>query len=168
MTDYKELHSEKQIQDRLLALSEQINSDYAGKSLDLVYVTNGASVFFADLLRLINVPVKPHPICYSNYDTANASGEVRLTLDVTSPLNGRDVLLLDGVVISGKTPFYIYNMLLLRQPASIEVCALGTKPALLSVPLPVKYVGFEFQNEIVVGYGIGEGSEKAFRSLKSR
>jgi len=168
MTNYKELYSENQIQDRLRVISEQINSDYEGRSLELVYVTNGASVFFSDLLRLIKVPVKPHPICYSNYETANNSGEVRLTLDVTIPLNCKDVLLLDGVIISGKTPFYIYNMLSLRQPSSIEVCALGIKPALLSVPLPVKYVGFEFQNEIVVGYGIGDGSEKAFRSLKSR
>ena len=92
-------------------------------------------------------------------------GAVRLTLDIDEPLQGRHVLVTEGMVISGRTPLYLRNLLLLRQPASLEFCVIGSKPEELAVDLPIKYRLFEFSKEWVAGYGIGHGSEKALPHL---
>lgn len=168
MEEKMKLHSEETIELRLSELADRITKDYAGKTLDIVYITNGATILCADLIRKINIPVRIHPMSYINYSTPTKSGEVRITLDIAESLYGKDVLLLDGIIISGRTPFYIHNILKERNPATLKVCALGIKPHLLSVPLEVSYFGFEFKDEIVMGYGIGEGQEKAIRALYAR
>lgn len=150
---------------RLVELADLINSDYSDREIDLVCLSNGALVFMADLSRLIRVPSRQHLMAFSAYSTASQSGEVRLTLDVGEPLQDRHVLLIEGMVISGRTPAYIMNMLRLRCPASLELCAIGMKPAQLAVDLKVRYHLFDFDQEWVVGYGIGNGSQKASETL---
>lgn len=139
----------------------QINDDYAGREIDLVCLTNAAMTFTADLMRALEVPVRLHVLAFISYVPTPASGEVRLTLDIGEPLQGRHVLVTEGMVISGRTPFYLMNLLRLRQPASLELCAIGIKPAESAVNLSIRYRLFEFGKEWVAGYGIGHGAEKA-------
>lgn len=155
----------EKIHERLQALAQQINVDYKNRDIDLVCLTNSAMTFMADLMRLIQRPVKPHAIAFDSYTPAPKSGEVRLTLDIATPLEGRHVLVVEGMVISGRTPLYLMNLLRLRQPASLELCVIGSKPAELTVDLPIRYRLFEFGTEWVAGYGIGHGTEKAAASL---
>ena len=159
------LVSQEKIHERLQGLAQQINVDYQSRDIDLVCLTNSAMTFMTDLVRLIQRPVKLHTIAFDSYKPAPKSGEVRLTLDVTAPLEGRHVLVVEGMVISGRTPLYLMNLLRLRQPASLELCVIGSKPTELAVDLPIRYRLFEFGTEWVAGYGIGHGTEKAAASL---
>ena len=159
------LFSAEKIHESLQVLAEQISEDYLGRELDVVCLTNSAMTLAADLMRLVKVPVRLHAMAFDSYKPAPKSGEVRLTLDVTEPLAGRHVLVIEGMIISGRTPLYLMNLLRLRQPASIELCVIGSKPLELLVSLPIKYRLFEFSNEWVAGYGIGNGIEKTSSDL---
>ncbi len=157
--------TEADIYNQLRTLSEKINRDYNGVELDLVYVSTGAFVFANDLARMIRIPLKMHPISYSDYHPPSGNGEVQLLLDVSTPLMNRHVLLLDGIVISGKTPHFIMGLLRLRMPATLELCVVGSKPKKLSVGMNIKYQLFSLVNEWIEGYGIGSGENKYSRSL---
>ena len=161
----KILVSADKIRERLQALAQQINLDYNGREIDLVCLTNSAMTFTADLVRLIEVPVRLHLIAFNSYAPPPKSGEVRLTLDIDEPLENWHILVVEGMVISGRTPFYLMNMLRLRQPASLELCAIGLKTKQLAVDLRVRYHLFDFDHEWVAGYGIGYGTEKASTAL---
>ncbi|MGP1666285.1 MAG: phosphoribosyltransferase [Rhodanobacter sp.] len=153
------------LRQRLQEVARQINGDYVGREIDLVCLTNAAMILTADLVRLLEVPVRTHALAFTSYSPAPMSGEVRLTLDIGEPLQGRHVLVTEGMVISGRTPLYLMNLMRLRQPASLELCAIGSKPAELAVDLPIKYRLYEFGKEWVAGYGIGHGVEKASPDL---
>src|SRR3954470_24510438 len=113
---------------RIAELGAQITRDYEGREIDVVCLINGASMFCADLVRCIARPVRVHPLAFTSYAGGPHSGEVRVTLDVAEPLMGRHVLLVEGVVVSGRTPLYLMEALKLRRPASLALCALGVKP----------------------------------------
>jgi hypoxanthine phosphoribosyltransferase len=159
------LHDAEAIRARVADLARDITADYTGRELDVVCLINGASTFCADLVRQIGVPVRQHALGFSSYAGAPQSGEVRITLDVVEPLQDRHVLVVEGIVVSGRTPRYVIEMLRLRKPASLALCALGKKPNVLAVELDVHYVAFEFGNEIAVGYGVGKGPERAWPYL---
>ena len=159
------LVSVAELNERLEKLANEINRDYAEREIDLVCLSNSAMFFTADLARLIQVPVRQHLLAFVSYPKAPQSGEVRITLDVAEPLEGRHVLLVEGIVISGRTPLYLMNLLRLRRPASLELCAIGMKSKQLAVDLAVKYHLFDFDQEWVAGYGIGHGQEKASADL---
>lgn len=159
------LVSAEDIYARLQVLAQEINLDYAGRELDLVCLTTSAMVFSADLMRLIAVPVRLHAMAFSSYAPVPRSGAVRITLDITESLEGRHVLVVEGLVISGRTPQYLMSLLRLRQPASLELCVIGSKPAELAVNLPIKYQLFAFGTEWVAGYGMGKGCERTSRHL---
>ena len=165
MTIPTQLIPQDRLAERVAEIAASISRDYAGRELDLVYAINGASVFSADLARRLTVPARLHPLGFAAYAAAQPSGEVRITLDVAEPLSGRHVLLVEGIVVSGRTPKYLVDVLRLRQPASLAVCALGVKKRLLTADLTVEYSAFEFGDEIVVGYGVGSGSEKTLPFL---
>ena len=158
---YKVLVPAEELQKRVEKLAQQINSDYQGLEIDIVCLSNGATIFTADLCRMITLPLRLHLMAFNPYPNSPASGEVRLTLDLKEPLQDRHVLVTEGIIISGRTPLYMINQLRLRQPASIELCAIGMKPKQLAVDLSVKYKIFEFDREWVTGFGIGNGPEKA-------
>lgn len=159
------LYDAEAIGARVADLARDITADYAGRELDVVCLINGASTFCADLVRQISVPVRQHAFGFSSYTGAPQSGEVRITLDVAEPLQDRHVLVVEGIVVSGRTPRYVIEMLRLRKPASLALCALGKKPNALAVDLDVRYVAFEFGDEIAVGYGVGKGPERAWPYL---
>lgn len=159
------LISRSDIQERVRELGAAISADYRDRAIDIICLVNGASVFCADLARHITVPARQHFLCFTSYSKASSSGEVRITLDVTEPLEGRHVLVVEGIVVSGRTPSYVMDVLRRRRPASLALCALGKKPRSLAVDLTIDYFAFELGAEVAVGYGVGSGPEKSLPDL---
>ena len=149
------LVSAEQLQRRVAELGEQITDDYAGRSLLLIGVLKGAVFFLSDLMRFIGVPVEVDFMAVASYGSAtDSSGVVRILKDLDASIEGRDVLIVEDIVDSGLTLQYLMRNLGSRNPRTLEVCALLTKPERRKVDLPTRYVGFEIPNRFVVGYGL--------------
>jgi hypoxanthine phosphoribosyltransferase len=143
------------LQARIRELAASISRDYQDRRLLLVCVLKGAVLFVADLMRSIDIPVEVDFMAVASYGSAtDSSGVVRILKDLDTPLQGRHVLIVEDIVDSGLTLQYLLRNLGSRDPASLEVCALLTKPSRRKVDLPVRYVGFEIPDEFVVGYGL--------------
>jgi hypoxanthine phosphoribosyltransferase len=140
---------------RVKELGEEISRDYEGRELILVGVLKGAIFFLSDLMRHLTVPCEVDFMAVSSYGSStDSSGVVRILKDLDAVIAGRDVLIVEDIVDSGLTLSYLYRILCAREPASVRVCALLTKPARRTVDLPIDYVGFEIPNEFVIGYGL--------------
>jgi hypoxanthine phosphoribosyltransferase len=149
------LVSAEELQRRVAELGEEISRDYAGRSLLLVGVLKGAVFFLSDLMRFIEVPVEVDFMAVASYGSAtDSSGVVRILKDLDGAIEGRDVLIVEDIVDSGLTLQYLMRNLGSRNPRTLEVCALLTKPERRKVDLPTRYVGFEIPNRFVVGYGL--------------
>ena len=149
------LIDEPTLQTRIAELGEELSNDYAGKDLLLVGVLKGAVFFMADLMRSLTVPCEVDFMAISSYGAeTDSSGVVRILKDLDIPLQGRDVLIVEDIIDSGLTLSYLMRNLRARDPASLEVCALLTKPGRREIEVPVKYVGFEIPNRFVIGYGL--------------
>jgi hypoxanthine phosphoribosyltransferase len=136
-------------------LGAQISDDYADKDLLLVCVLKGAVFFLADLMRHIDIPCEVDFMAVSSYGSeTDSSGVVRILKDLDRPIAGRDVLIVEDIVDSGLTLQYLMRNLGAREPASLEVCALLTKPDRRKVELPTRYVGFEIPDKFAIGYGL--------------
>jgi hypoxanthine phosphoribosyltransferase len=146
------------LQRRVVELGEQISRDYqADRShpLLLVGVLKGAVFFLSDLMRFIDIPVELDFMAVASYGSAtDSSGVVRILKDLDASIEGRDVLIVEDIVDSGLTLQYLLRNLGSRNPRTLEVCALLTKPERRKVDLPTRYVGFEIPNRFVVGYGL--------------
>jgi hypoxanthine phosphoribosyltransferase len=140
---------------RVRELAEQISADYAGKDVLLIGVLKGAVFFLADLMRQLEVECEVDFMAVSSYGSStDSSGVVRILKDLDAPIEGRDVLIVEDIVDSGLTLSYLFRMLGARSPASLEVCALLTKPERREVDMPIRYVGFEIPNKFAIGYGL--------------
>ncbi len=149
------LVSAEELQRRVRELGEEISRDYAGRSLLLVGVLKGAVFFLCDLMRYIDVPVEVDFMAVASYGSAtDSSGVVRILKDLDAAIEGRDVLIVEDIVDSGLTLQYLMRNLGSRNPRTLEVCALLTKPERRKVDLPTRYVGFEIPDRFVVGYGL--------------
>ncbi len=149
---------------RVRALGEQISRDYEGRSLLLVGVLKGALFFLSDLMRRLDVPCEVDFMAVASYGSqTDSSGVVRILKDLDAPIEGRDVLIVEDIVDSGLTLSYLLRTLNARDPATLEVCALLTKPERRKVELPIRYVGFEIPNRFAIGYGLDHGER--FRNL---
>ena len=136
-------------------LGAQISIDYAQRDLLLVCVLKGAVFFLADLMRAIDIPCEVDFMAVSSYGSeTDSSGVVRILKDLDRPIAGRDVLIVEDIVDSGLTLQYLMRNLGAREPASLEVCALLTKPDRRKVELPTRYVGFEIPDKFAIGYGL--------------
>ena len=143
------------LQRRVAELGAQISRDYAGRDLVMVGVLKGALLFIADLMRQLTVPCEVDFMAVSSYGSStDSSGVVRILKDLDAPIEGRDVLIVEDIIDSGLTLQYLLRNLRARNPGSLEVCALLTKPARRRVELPIRYVGFEIPNRYVIGYGL--------------
>ncbi len=146
---------EEKIADRVKELGKEITRDYEGKTVHLVCVLKGAYTFMADLARAIDVTVTLDFLAVSSYNEGTStSGEVRLTKDLDSGLEGLDVIIVEDIADTGLTLRYLYNMLQRRGPKSLKIVALLSKPSRREVEVPVDYVGFEIPDRFVVGYGL--------------
>jgi hypoxanthine phosphoribosyltransferase len=149
------LVSAEDVQRRVAELGKQISRDYAGRSLLLIGVLKGAVFFLSDLMRFIDIPVEVDFMAVASYGSAtDSSGVVRILKDLDAAIEDRDVLIVEDIVDSGLTLQYLMRNLGSRNPRTLEVCALLTKPERRKVDLPTRYVGFEIPNRFVVGYGL--------------
>ncbi len=148
------LLTEEQLRARIAEMAAAIGRDYQGKPLKLVGVLKGSFVFMADLARAIDLPVKVDFIGTTSYQGTTSSGVVRITNDLSWPIAGEHILLVEDIVDTGLTMKYLLSNLETRRPASIKVCALLHKPTRAKVEVPIAYKGFEIPDAFVVGYGL--------------
>jgi hypoxanthine phosphoribosyltransferase len=151
----KILVQQDELAHRVRALGEKISRDYEGRDLFLIGVLKGAVFFLSDLMRHIDVPCELDFMAVASYGSStDSSGVVRILKDLDAPIEGREVLIVEDIVDSGLTLSYLLRTLSARNPASLEVCALLTKPERRKVELPIRYVGFEIPNRFAIGYGL--------------
>lgn len=144
-----------ELQGKVSELGSRISRDYAGKDLVMVGILRGAVIFVADLLRHLSIPCEIDFMAVSSYGSSrDSSGVVRILKDLDDSITGRDVLIVEDIVDSGLTLNYLIRNLKARDPASLEVCTLLTKPERRRVDVPIRYTGFEIPNQFVVGYGL--------------
>src|SRR3954469_20493456 len=140
---------------RVRELGEQISRDYEGREIFLVGVLKGAVFFVADLMRHLELHCAIDFMAVASYGSStDSSGVVRILKDLAPSIEGRDVLIVEDIVDSGLTLNYLLRTLRARNPASLEVCALLTKPERRKVELPIRYEGFEIPNQFAIGYGL--------------
>jgi hypoxanthine phosphoribosyltransferase len=160
----KPLISARALQARVRRLGRDISRDYAGRTLTLVCVLKGAALFFADLVRTLKLPVELEFISFSSYaGTTKTSGEVRISADVSRPLEGKDVLLVEDIVDTGLTAAFLVQLLEARAPKSLALCTLLEKPSRARVQVEIAYKGFVIDDVFVVGYGLD--ADGRFRNL---
>jgi hypoxanthine phosphoribosyltransferase len=149
------LIDEAALKRRVVELGDEISRDYAEQDVLLVGVLKGAVFFMSDLMRNLTIPCEIDFMAISSYaGTTESSGVVRILKDLDMNIEGRDVLVVEDIIDSGLTLSYLIRNLEARDPASLEVCALMTKPERRQIDVPVRYVGFEIPNRFVVGYGL--------------
>jgi len=143
------------LQQRVTELGDEISHDYTGRDLLLVGVLKGAVFFMADLMRHLTIPCEIDFMAISSYgDSTDSSGVVRILKDLDINIEGRHVLVVEDIIDSGLTLSYLIRNLEAREPATLEICALLTKPERREIDVPVRYVGFEIPNRFVIGYGL--------------
>lgn len=150
----KVLISEEQINARVKELAKQISQDYAGKKPLLVCVLRGASIFFANLVKNLEIDCTIDFMSLSSYQGTSSSGKIRMLLDLRDDIKDRPVIIVEDIVDTGLTGVYLKELLSARKPASVEFCALLDKPQNRKVEIKPKYLGFTIKNEFVVGYGL--------------
>jgi hypoxanthine phosphoribosyltransferase len=153
-----------ELANRVRELAEEISRDYEGRELLLVGVLKGAVFFLSDLMRHLETRCEVDFMAVSSYGSStDSSGVVRILKDLGVSIEGREVLIVEDIVDSGLTLSYLMRTLQARDPASLEVCALLTKPERRKVDLPIRYVGFEIPNRFAIGYGLDHAER--FRNL---
>lgn len=161
----KVLITEEEIQARVKEIAAEINRDYEGKELFFVPVLKGAVVFASDLFRELTVPAKIDFLATSSYGNGTeSSGSVMVTKDIDLNLTGRHILIVEDILDSGNTLYFLKEMLESRGAASVRLCTFMQKPARLKKPITPDYNGFVVPDEFVVGYGLDYG--QLYRNLK--
>ena len=151
------------IQAEVARLAGQISADYRERPAHIIGVLKGSAVFLADLMRALTVPVTVDFISVVPYGTVTASGVVRIRKDLDEPIEGRDIIVVEGICASGRTLAYLLRNFQTRNPASIRVCTLLAKQCPRPQELTLHYVGREIPDVFVVGYGLDK--EERFRNL---
>ncbi len=144
-----------EIRARTAELGKQLTADYKDKSLVLVSVLKGSFIFAADLMRAIDLPCRIDFLGVRSYGAGTeTSGVVQITSDLTRPIDGQDVVIVEDIVDTGLTIAHLMDLFRTRNPRSVKVCALLHKPARARVSVPVDYLGFTIEDKFVVGYGL--------------
>ena len=157
------LFSRERISSRVVELAGQISRDYEGRELLLVGILKGAFIFMADLIRGISVPCQVDFVRLASYGSGSQScGEVRITKDLETPIEGRNVLIVEDIVDTGLTLSCLVKVLQERRPASLRVCAFLDKKERRQVPFEADYVGFAIPDAFVVGYGLDYNEDFRF------
>lgn len=146
--------TEEQIQKKVSEIGRTLTDKFRNKPVIAVCVLKGSFMFYSDLIRQIDADISCEFFGVSSYHGTSSSGEVKVTLDLSKPVEGKHVLLVEDIVDTGLTMNYLKNALLSRMPASLTTVALLEKPDALKVPCELDHVGFKISNEFVVGYGL--------------
>lgn len=152
--DIKPYLSEEKIQKKVAEIGAELTKKLRNKDVVAICVLKGSFVFYSDLIRQIDTDIHCEFFGVSSYHGMSSSGEVKVTLDLTHPIEGKHVILVEDIVDTGITMNYLKNSLMARKPASLTTVALLEKPDALKVPCKLDYVGFKITNEFVVGYGL--------------
>lgn len=149
------LFTEDQLKARVAELGAQITRDYQGKSPVLVSVLRGSYIFMADLTRSIDIPCTVDFMSVSSYGKGTtSSGQVNILKDLSEPIEGKDLIIVEDILDSGNTLFYLRDVLLARKPASVSICTLMDKPERRTKDITADYSGFQIPDAFVVGYGL--------------
>ena len=154
MNKYKVVLTEEQIQKRVKELGKEISADYEGKRPVIICMLKGAVVFFSDVVRNLTVPLSMEFVRLSSYRNATESGEMVVVTDINEDLSGKDVLIVEDVIDSGKTLSFFLNLLKAKHPASVKICAFLDKPERREAEVKVDYCGFRINCGFVIGYGL--------------
>lgn len=146
--------TEEQLQKKVQEMGASLTDRYKDKEVVAVCVLKGSFMFYSDLIRNINTDVTCEFFGVSSYHGTTSSGEVKVTLDLSHPIENKHVILVEDIVDTGITMNYLKSSILARKPASLTTVALLEKPAALKVPCKLDFVGFQITNEFVVGYGL--------------
>ena len=157
------LISTESIDARVAELGAQLSADYAGRDPVLVSVLKGSLVFLADLMRAMDLPSSIDLMEVSSYAGTETSGQVRILKDLSKPIEGRDVIVVEDIIDTGLTLNYLLGYLADRQPASIKICCLLDKPARRLADIAIDYIGFTIPDRFVIGYGLDY--EERYRNL---
>lgn len=151
----KVLITREEAQKRITELAEQINRDYEGKEYTIVVTLRGAVMFFADLFRQLTGNVDCDFIAVSSYGaTTSTTGEVKMSKDLSSPIKGKHIIIVEDIIDTGITLAYLKKLFSAREPASLKVCSFLDKPSRREVDIEGDYIGFTIPNEFVIGYGL--------------
>ena len=149
------LYTEEELRSRVKDLGAQITADYAGKQPMLISILRGSYIFMADLTRAIHLPVTVDFMAVSSYGAGTvSSGQVEIKKDLSDTIEGRDLIIVEDILDSGNTLYYLMDVLRARRPASIRICALMDKPERRTKPISADYVGFTIPDAFIVGYGL--------------
>lgn len=159
----KPLLSVEQIQKKVAELALQISRDYQDRELVAVCILKGAFMFFSDIVKRIEVPLKVDFLLVSSYVKTSSSGEIKVMCNMREDISGKDVLLIEDIADTGLTLQYLKEQLLMQNAASVRICALLNKKARRKVDVGLDYIGFDIPDEYVVGYGLDY--EGRFRNL---
>ncbi|MDA3732785.1 hypoxanthine phosphoribosyltransferase [Niameybacter massiliensis] len=155
MLKLETLIAEQDLQRRIEELGAQISKDYEGKEIIMLCVLKGGVMFMTDLSKRVTVPMKMEFMAVSSYgDEYKSSGIVKIIKDLDEPIDGKDVLIVEDIIDSGRTLSYLKNILEGRNPNSIKICTLLDKPDQRVVDVEVDYVGFTIPDSFVIGYGL--------------
>ena len=158
------LYTEEELRKRVKELGCQITADYAGRSPLLISVLRGSYIFMADLTRSINLDVTVDFMAVSSYGAGTvSSGQVEIKKDLSDSIEGKDLIVVEDILDSGNTLYYLLDVLRARRPASIRICTLMDKPGRRTKPIKADYVGFTIPDAFIVGYGL-DWAEK-YRNL---
>ena len=149
------LYTEEELRQRVRELGCQITADYAGREPLLISVLRGSYIFMADLTRSINLDVTVDFMSVSSYGAGTASsGQVEIKKDLSASIEGKDLIIVEDILDSGNTLYYLLDVLRARKPASIRICTLMDKPERRVKPIKADYVGFTVPDAFIVGYGL--------------
>ena len=150
-----EMFSEKQVAERIAQLAGQINEKYREEPLHLICILKGSVFFFTELAKRLTMPVTIDFMAASSYEDGTVStGKLEIRKDLDEPLEGRHCLIVEDIVDTGKTLSMVKKMLLARNPASLEICALLDKPSRREAEIETEYIGYEVPDQFIVGYGL--------------
>lgn len=149
------MYSEEEVNEKIRQIGEQISKDYEGKKVHMICVLKGGTFFMCELAKRVTVPVSLDFMSVSSYGSGtSSSGVVKIVKDLDEAIEGKDVLVVEDIVDSGRTLSYLLALLQDRKPASLHLCTLLDKPDRRVVEVPVDYTGFKIPDAFVVGYGL--------------
>ena len=163
MEKIKVLISEEQINKRLDELANQLMKEYEGKELMFLCILKGSIFFTVELAKKIKNNIKFEFIEVSSYEGHESTGKIKLNKDISQSIEGKDVVIIEDIVDTGRTLYYLKEYLLQKKPASLKICALLDKPSRRVSPVEADYIGFTIENKFVIGYGLDD--EQNYRNL---
>lgn len=141
------------IQQRITEMAEEISNDYKGKDIEIICVLRGAVIFTVELCMQIEENTRFNFIEVSSYEGTESTGKIKINKDITDSITGKDVLIVEDIIDTGRTLSYLREYLLEKKPNSLKICTLVNKPARREVEIPIDYNGFTIDDKFIVGHG---------------